>query len=118
MMLLSRRSRKVRRNLFDPRTDTNNAVAVGKGGKGPPKTNGQKKVDQIANGVEALKVDDTPRATSKNLDVLAEFKNTKAKNAANFVVIGTFVSLHPLSLANCNRSRRCWEKYPDGTIII
>jgi elongation factor 1 alpha-like protein len=63
---------------------------VGKGGKGPPKTNGQKKVDQIANNVEALKVDDTPRATSKNLDVLAEFKNAKAKNAANFVVIGMF----------------------------
>lgn len=61
---------------------------MGKGGKGPPKTNGQKKVDQITNNVEALKADDTPRATSKNLDVLAEFKNAKAKNAANFVVIG------------------------------
>ncbi|KUJ12554.1 uncharacterized protein LY89DRAFT_623737 [Mollisia scopiformis] len=64
------------------------AKAAGKGGKGPPKTNGQKKVDQIANGVEALKVDDTPKATSKNLDVLAEFKKSKSKNAANFVVIG------------------------------
>lgn len=29
-----------------------------------------------------------PRATSKNLDVLAEFEKTKSKNAANFVVIG------------------------------
>jgi elongation factor 1 alpha-like protein len=35
-----------------------------------------------------MKVDDTPRAKSKNLDVLAEFDKTKAKNAANFVVIG------------------------------
>jgi elongation factor 1 alpha-like protein len=35
-----------------------------------------------------MKIDDTPRATSKNLDVLAEFEKTKAKNAANFVVIG------------------------------
>jgi len=35
-----------------------------------------------------MKFDDTPRATSKNLNVLAEFEKTKAKNAANFVVIG------------------------------
>jgi elongation factor 1 alpha-like protein len=35
-----------------------------------------------------MKIDDTPRVRSKNLDVLAEFEKTKAKNAANFVVIG------------------------------
>lgn len=63
-------------------------VAAGKGGKGPPKTNGEKRADQIAAGVEAVKLDDTPRAKSKNLDVLAEFEKAKAKNAANFVVIG------------------------------
>jgi hypothetical protein len=40
--------------------------------------------------VEALKMDDTPRARSKNLDVLAEFEKAETKNAANFVVIGTF----------------------------
>ncbi len=33
-------------------------------------------------------MDDTPRATSKNLDVLKEFERMKVKNAANFVVIG------------------------------
>jgi elongation factor 1 alpha-like protein len=60
----------------------------GKGGKGPPKTSGEKKADQIANGVEALKFDDTPRATSKNLDVLKEFEKLKKKKEANFVVIG------------------------------
>jgi elongation factor 1 alpha-like protein len=38
--------------------------------------------------VEALKMDDTPRAKSKNLDVLAEFEKAETKNAANFVVIG------------------------------
>jgi elongation factor 1 alpha-like protein len=38
--------------------------------------------------VEAMRVDDTPKARSKNLDVLAEFERRKAKNAANFVVIG------------------------------
>ncbi|KAF4630904.1 hypothetical protein G7Y89_g7238 [Cudoniella acicularis] len=36
--------------------------AAGKGGKGPPKTNGEKRADQIAGGVEAMKLDDTPRA--------------------------------------------------------
>jgi elongation factor 1 alpha-like protein len=35
-----------------------------------------------------MKMDDTPRAKSKNLDVLAEFDKAKTKNAANFVVIG------------------------------
>jgi elongation factor 1 alpha-like protein len=64
-------------------------AAAAKTTKGPTKTAGEKKADQIANGVEALKIDDTPRATSKNLDVLAEYGKTKAKNAANFVVIGT-----------------------------
>lgn len=63
-------------------------IAAGKGGKGNPKTNGEKRADQIANGVEALKLDNTPRAKSKNLNVLAEFEKAKAKNAANFVVIG------------------------------
>ncbi|KAG9229204.1 P-loop containing nucleoside triphosphate hydrolase protein [Amylocarpus encephaloides] len=62
--------------------------AAGKGGKGPPKTNRQRRADQIAAGVDAMKLDDTPKAKSKNLDVLAEFENAKSKNAANFVVIG------------------------------
>jgi len=81
-------SRKVRRTQLDPRIDTNHLVAAGKGGKGPPKTNGEKRADQIANGVEAIRIDDTPKATSKNLDVLAEFEKAKKKNGANFVVIG------------------------------
>ncbi|KAM3065216.1 hypothetical protein ACMFMF_011343 [Clarireedia jacksonii] len=62
--------------------------AAGKGSKGPSKTNGEKKAAQIASGVEAMKIDETPKAKSKNLDVLAEFKKTNSKNAANFVVIG------------------------------
>ncbi|KAL2069407.1 hypothetical protein VTL71DRAFT_14086 [Oculimacula yallundae] len=65
------------------------AQSKAKGGsKGPPKTSNEKKADQIANGVEAVKLDDTPRARSKNLDVLSEFEKAKHKNAANFVVIG------------------------------
>jgi elongation factor 1 alpha-like protein len=38
--------------------------------------------------VVALKVDDTPTAKSKNLDVLKEFEKVEKKNEANFVVIG------------------------------
>lgn len=56
--------------------------------KSQPKTTNEKKADQIANGVEAMRIDDTPRARSKNLDVLKEYENAKSKNAANFVVIG------------------------------
>lgn len=64
--------------------------AAAKKDKPPAKTSNEKKADQIASGVEAMRMDDTPRATSKNLDVLAEFEKKKAKNAANFVVIGRF----------------------------
>jgi elongation factor 1 alpha-like protein len=39
-----------------------------------------------------MRVDDTPKAKSKNLDVLAEFERRKAKNAANFVVIGMYLT--------------------------
>ncbi|OBT56586.1 hypothetical protein VE04_03288 [Pseudogymnoascus sp. 24MN13] len=62
--------------------------AAAKKDKPPAKTSNEKKADQIASGVEAMRMDDTPRATSKNLDVLAEFEKKKAKSAANFVVIG------------------------------
>lgn len=94
---------------------TNYIVAANKGVKGPPKTNGEKKADQMANSVEAMKLDDTPRSRSKNLDVLAEFGKKKAKNAANFVVIGRPL-LNPLqihTLINI-RSRRCGQKYING----
>lgn len=53
-----------------------------------PKTAGEKKADQMTASLDALKVDDTPRATSKNLDVLKEFEKVSKKNEANFVVIG------------------------------
>ncbi|EXJ54331.1 elongation factor 1-alpha [Cladophialophora yegresii CBS 114405] len=42
----------------------------------------------LNNGVQALSIQDTPKIKSKNIDVLAEYKKTKRKNAANFVVIG------------------------------
>lgn len=37
-----------------------------------------------------MKLDDTPRATSKNIDVLKEFEAMEKKNEANFVVIGMY----------------------------
>ena len=70
------------------------------------------KASQIANGVEAMKLDDTPRAKSKNLDVLKEFEKAKAKNAANFVVIGMSLLFHKL-----NRSVACFPSlYSDAGI--
>lgn len=54
----------------------------------PQKTKNEAKADQIAAGVESMKIDDTPRARSKNLDVLEEHRKKEAKHAANFVVIG------------------------------
>lgn len=41
-------------------------------------------------------MDDTPRATSKNLDVLKEFEKIDKKNEANFVVIGMNIRLFHL----------------------
>jgi hypothetical protein len=43
---------------------------------------------ELANGVEALNIDDKPAAKSKGLDVLKEFEKSGQKKAANFVVIG------------------------------
>lgn len=57
------------------------------------KTKNEARADQIAAGVEAMKIDDTPRARSKNLDVLAEHRKKDAKHAANFVVIGRLSKL-------------------------
>ena len=49
------------------------------------------------NGLEKelnnVKIDDMPKPKSKNLNVIAEFVNSRAKNAANFVVIGMTPSL-------------------------
>ena len=67
---------------------TNHVAALSKSAKTPSKTAAEKKADQISNGVEAMKIDETPRATSKNLDVLAEYEKKKSKNSANFIVIG------------------------------
>jgi hypothetical protein len=58
------------------------------------KTSSEKKTDQITNSVETMKIDDSPKAASKNLDVLAEFKKSTTKNAANFVVIGIYPPLY------------------------
>jgi elongation factor 1 alpha-like protein len=71
----------------------NNVAAPSKSVKTPSKTAAEKKADQISNGVEAMKIDDSPRATSKNLDVLAEYEKTKIKNSANFVVIGRHLNV-------------------------
>ena len=81
----------LQRRLEILRNDTDMSVFTAKASKhGPPKTANENRANQIANGVEAMKLDDTPRAKSKNLDVLKEFEKAKAKKAANFVVIGMF----------------------------
>lgn len=48
-----------------------------------------KSVNDLGQELNKVKVDDTPKAKSKNLDVIAQFEKSKTKNAANFVVIGT-----------------------------
>lgn len=47
-----------------------------------------KPVEKIEAAVQAMAIDNAPVKTRKKIDVLEEFKNTKAKESANFVVIG------------------------------
>ena len=72
------------------------------------------------NGISKLAVDDTPRAKSKNLDVVAEYERSKAKNAANFVVIGKiqFIRRSVISIAEPARSCRCWQEYTNGKATV
>ena len=44
----------------------------------------------MANGVQEMSIQDSPKVKSKNIDVLSEYKKCKRKNAANFVVIGEY----------------------------
>ncbi|KAL2044964.1 hypothetical protein N7G274_002739 [Stereocaulon virgatum] len=52
-----------------------------------PPTIGDKSINGIVQGVSEITIEDT-KVKGKNLDVLAEFKKSKPRNAANFVVIG------------------------------
>ena len=59
-----------------------------KPGKQPAsQANNDSNVNGIARGVEEVAIEDV-KVNRKNLNVLAEFEKSKAKNAANFVVIG------------------------------
>ena len=42
----------------------------------------------VLDGVKNISIEDSQKARSRNLDVVAEFKKLKPKNTANFVVIG------------------------------
>jgi len=55
-----------------------------------------KPVEKIEAAVQAMAIDNTPVKARKKIDVLAEFKNTKTKENANFVVIGA--TLPPFTL--------------------
>ncbi|KAK6073911.1 elongation factor Tu GTP binding domain-containing protein [Seiridium cupressi] len=52
------------------------------------KKGGTDKVDQAADGVKTIKLDDAPLPKSKNLDVLSEYEKSKSKKSASFVVVG------------------------------
>lgn len=58
-------------------------VVSAKSAPGPKAT-----TKDINYGVAKLSIQEPVRVKSKNLDVAAEYKKTKRKNAANFVVIG------------------------------
>lgn len=50
----------------------------------------KKKQADLAAGMKALAVEEPVNVKSKSLDVLAEYKKSQTKKAANFVVIGKF----------------------------
>jgi elongation factor 1 alpha-like protein len=57
------------------------------------KASGKKAQDDLSGGIKALTVEPV-KVKSKNLDVLAEYKKSKQKKAANFVVIGEITFSH------------------------
>lgn len=81
---------------IDPPKKTLKAGAesnVATAGKKPAAVAGKKtkkdsSADGVTNGVGALKIEEAPLPKSKNLDVLSEFKNSKSKKTASFVVVG------------------------------
>jgi hypothetical protein len=81
-----------------------------------PKSKGEKKADQISSALETIKVDDTPKIRSKNLNVLEEFAKSRGKTAVNFVVIGQksnpgFAKVNMLTISRpCRRGK----EYADG----
>ncbi|KAI4603972.1 Hsp70 suppressor, GTPase facilitates ribosomal subunit dissociation [Pestalotiopsis sp. 9143b] len=46
------------------------------------------KIDQTADGVKTIKLDDAPLPKSKNLNVLSEYEKKQSKKSASFVVVG------------------------------
>jgi elongation factor 1 alpha-like protein len=60
-------------------------------------------------GMNNLKIDDTPLPKSKNLDVIREFKKSKAKKSASFVVVGESLGTVPIievnGILNSDRTR-------------
>ncbi|KAI9795264.1 MAG: Hsp70 suppressor, GTPase facilitates ribosomal subunit dissociation [Piccolia ochrophora] len=52
------------------------------------RTNGDTAVKSITNELKSVSVEESPRAKSKNIDVLAEYRKVKGKDTSNFVVIG------------------------------
>ena len=60
-----------------------------KAGKAPAKQNAARKVENgLAQDMNKLIVSQQPTSKSKGVDVLAEYRRTARKPAANFVVIG------------------------------
>ena len=48
-----------------------------------------KSINDVTQGVSTVALEDILKAKSKNLDVVAEFEKSDAKNSASFVVIGS-----------------------------
>ncbi|KAL2404080.1 HBS1-like protein [Exophiala dermatitidis] len=66
----------------------NPKAATAAAAKPKPKEPAAKPKSTLANGVQQMTVQETPKVKSKNIDVVSEYKKVKRKKAANFVVIG------------------------------
>jgi hypothetical protein len=78
-----------------------------------------KSVNGITNSVAKTTIDESPRAKSKNLDVVAEYTKASKKNAVNFVVIGRDIyNRFQRPNLTIGRPRRCWQKHPHGPATV
>lgn len=78
----------------------------------------KKNGDKLADSVDKLSVENTPKVKSKNLNVVEEFKKSGMKRMANFVVIGELKDSIARRCTHIDRTRGSWQEYTHGSLAL
>ncbi len=75
--------------------------------------------ESVINGMKDLSIIEPAKIKNKNLNVLAEYRKVKRKDAANFVVIGKYLVSFKIRSANqIYRPCGCRKKHSDGSSVV